>query len=75
MTQFTEAYMGQTMKVRLSCYLALLSLDSKPGKKTAKSLWLDPYVSPGIKVIKELHRENMTTAESRNDNHFKDPFN
>ena len=27
--------MGQVMKVRQSCYLVLLSFDSKPGNKTA----------------------------------------
>ena len=36
-------HMGQVTKLRLSCYLVLLSIDSKPGNKTATVLWPDPY--------------------------------
>ena len=36
-------HMGQFMKLWLSCYLVLLSIDSKPGNKTAAVSWPDPY--------------------------------
>ena len=35
--------MGQVAKVSLSCYLVLLSFDSKPGNKTATPSWPDTY--------------------------------
>ena len=34
--------MGQVMKLWLSCYLVLLSIDSKPSNKTAAVPWPDP---------------------------------
>ena len=38
-------YMGQVTKVRLSCYLVLLScMRAKPGNKTATPSWHDPCV-------------------------------
>ena len=47
-----EWYVGQVTKVRLSCYLVLLSLITKPGNKAAASSWPDPcameYVSPRV---------------------------
>ena len=39
-------HVGLVTNVRLSCYLALLSNDSKPAKKTGPSLW------PGVGVTK-----------------------
>ena len=36
-------FMGQVMKVGLSCYLVLLSVDSKTGNKTSAPSWPDPY--------------------------------
>ena len=35
--------MGQIMKLRLSCYLVLLSTEAKPGNKTAAVPRPDPY--------------------------------
>ena len=36
--------MGQVTKLWLSCYLVLLSTDSKTGNKTAAVSWPDPYI-------------------------------
>ena len=35
--------MGQIMKLRLSCYVVLLSTEAKPGNKTAAVPLPDPY--------------------------------
>ena len=35
---------GQVTKLGLSCYLVLLSIDSKPGNNTASVPWPDPYI-------------------------------
>ena len=41
-----KIYMGQVTKLRLSCYLVLLSIDRKPGNKTATVSLPDPYPMP-----------------------------
>ena len=45
-----SGHMSQVMELWLSCYLVLLSIDSKTGNKTATVPWPDPYI-----VIWYLH--------------------
>ena len=48
--------MGQVTKVQLSCYLVLLSCDSKPGNKTATPL---SCLWPGSYIQQNLHNETQ----------------
>ena len=47
--------MGQVMNVGLSCYLIVLSFDSKPGSKTGTPSWPDPNES---ELILGMRRAN-----------------
>ena len=49
--------MGQVPELWLSCYLGLLSIDSKPGNKTAVVSWPDLYTQPGCIFLIEYNRD------------------
>ena len=51
-------YMGQITEVRLSCYLVLLSVDSKTRKQDSLTSWPVSYIY--IYVIDMNHRELIT---------------
>ena len=58
----SNMYLGQVMELRLSCYLVLLSIDSKliakPGIITAAVSWHDPFVFDPIPAVYLHHIEN-----------------
>ena len=67
-------HMGQVMKVWLSCYLVLLSFDSKPGNKTATRSWPDRY--PWWRVsFKIIYITNASALKANFENIVTSSFN
>ena len=58
------SHMGQVMKVRLSCYLVLLSFDSKPGNKTAEPLRPDLHAGHKHKFLSAWNAAMITETYS-----------
>ena len=57
--------MGQVTKVRLSCYLVLLSFDSRPGNKTAALTQMDYcHVASSHHLLQWCHISTAVSSQS-----------